>query len=336
MDSLRREADARKPNLIIEGISEPEDELHSVEATEKQTKQFFTDILHLPKFEVASAFRLGKPRQGPHRPRPIKVKFLRPIEREWVWRAKSVLAKDNDRTFSIKEDLPPKLRANMSALIRVSQIARIYPEEFHNVMIQDFQIFINGSNYTADQLESLPSRLRPLVTSTPGNINLVVFYGRDSKFSNHYQCRFNWDNKEFASVEQYLAFRRAGLAGRKDLANQAMRSQDEADAKRLMHILKLSNTEPKWVEQRRDILLPGLIAKFSQNDYLLRYLLESEQRKLGEASTDTTWGIGLSLMDSYVLDSSKWVGENMLGTTLMDVRRELSSMVQQETPQSQE
>lgn len=199
-------------------------------------------------------------------------------------------------------------------------------------MIQDFQIIINGTPYSADQLESLPSDLRPSVTSTPGNIYVVVFYGRDSKFSNHFPCRFTWDNKEFSSIEQYLAFRRTGIAGRRDLANQAMRSQDPADAKRVMNILKQSNTETEWAEQRKDILFSGLMAKFSQNDYLMKYLLESEQRKLGEASTDTTWGIGMSLTHKSVLDPSKWVGKNLLGTTLMEVRQELQSLVQRDIP----
>lgn len=334
IDQLKSEADSRRCNLIIEGIQEQEGATVTEEITEKQIKSFFTETLNLPKFEIASAFRLGKPRQGSSRPRPIKVRFLRPIEREWVWRAKALLAENRDRTHNIKEDLPPKLRSQMSALIRVSQIARKYPDLYQNVWIQDFKICINGSVYTADQLESLPAKLRPSVSSTPGNIYVVVFYGRDSKFSNHYQCSFTWDNKDFSSIEQYLAFRRACIAGRKDLANQAMRSRDPADSKRIMHTLKSSTTEPKWVEQRKDILFSGLMAKFSQNDYLMKYLLKSEKRKLGEASTDYTWGIGMSLLDNSVLDPTKWVGENLLGTTLMEVREELASWAKQDSTPS--
>lgn len=334
LDSLKREATARQANLIIEGIPEPADEPDTDMTTEKQVISFFAETLSLPKFEIASAFRLGRPRSGSALPRPIKVKFLRPIEREWVWRAKAVLAKNRDTTFGIKEDLPPKLRTMMSALIRVSQTARRYPDMYHSVMIRDFQIFINGSAYAPNELESLPSNLRPSVTSTPGNIYVVVFYGRDSKFSNHYQCRFTWDNKEFSSVEQYLAFRRAGMAGRKDLSNQVMRTQDPADAKRIMNTLRQAKSEPTWVEQRKDILFSGLMAKYSQNEHLMNYLLKSEERKLGEASTDTTWGIGLSLTDHSVLNPTMWRGENLQGITLMEVRKELSAMAGEDTPHS--
>lgn len=330
MDRLKREAASRRINLIIEGIPEPtEEEDEGVSTAVTQIKSFFTETLHLPSFEIASAFRLGKVRQDATRSRPIKVQFLHPSDRDTIWRAKAILTRNKDFQHSIKEDLPPKLRAHMSALIRVSQIARRYPDQFKNVWIDDFQIHINGSIYSADQLESLPSKLRPSVSSTPGNIYVVVFYGRSSKFSNHFICKFSWDNKDFTSIEQYLAYRRAQIAGRKDLATQVMGCHDPADAKRIMNILKSSPTEPNWKEQRKDILFSGLMAKFAQNDYLKQYLIESGRRQLGEASLDKTWGIGLSLMDHHVLDPTKWVGENLLGVTLMEVRDELNSWPRQ-------
>lgn len=329
MVSLKKEATARKMNLIIEGIEEPKGD-QGVSTAVSQIKSFFTDALHLPEFEIATAFRLGKPRQLALRPRPIKVLFLQPADRDAVWRAKAVLTRNRDFKYSIKEDLPPKLRAQMSALIRVSQIARRYPELYQNVWINDFQIHINGSAYAADQLESLPSKLRPSVSSTPGNTLAVVFYGRDSKFSNHFPCTFTWDNMEFSSVEQYLAFRRATIAKRKDLAQQVRGLQDPVDAKRIMNSLKSSDAEPQWIERRKDILFSGLMAKFSQNEYLMRYLLASGQRKLGEASLDKDWGIGMSLTDRLVLDPTKWVGDNLLGVTLMEVREELNSWTHQD------
>lgn len=72
-------------------------------------------------------------------------------------------------------------------------------------------------------------------------------------------------------------------------------------------------------------MFSGLMAKFSQNEYLYRYLQETETRLLGEASTDTTWGIGRSLTDYLVLDPASWRGENLQGITLMKVREELAA-----------
>lgn len=68
----------------------------------------------------------------------------------------------------------------------------------------------------------------------------------------------------------------------------------------------------------------------------MNYLLESEDRQLGEASRDTTWGIGLTLMDKNVLSPQHWRGDNLMGTTLMEVRKELSSFIRKEASANSE
>lgn len=103
-----------------------------------------------------------------------------------------------------------------------------------------------------------------------------------------------------------------------------MESNDPADAKKIMNELKSASSEPEWIENRHDILYCGLLAKFSQRQDLMRYLLASENRQLGEASRDLAWGIGLTLMDPLVLSPAHWKGNNLLGKTLMEVRQELS------------
>lgn len=338
MELLKLKADQLKNNLIIEGLPEFElesetDQVPDDEAL-KKVETFFEKTLNLTNLDIDSAYRLGKLRQGAKYPRSILVKFIRPRDREAVWRARPVLTQDKDNKVRIKEDLPQELRTQLSALLRVAQVAKRYPDTYKNVSVNDFKIQVNGTSYTADQLENLPRKLRPSEYSTPGNADAVVFYGRDSRFSNHYQSNFVWDRKSFATMEQYLAYRRSHIAGRKDLANKAMGSNDPAVSKRIMNELRAAPTEKEWIESRRDILYSGLMAKFSQREDLMKYLLESENRQLGEASRDTTWGIGMTLLDRMVLSPNHWRGANLLGTTLMDVRKELSSLVQN-NPQAQ-
>lgn len=103
-----------------------------------------------------------------------------------------------------------------------------------------------------------------------------------------------------------------------------------------MNELRAAPTEPKWIEERHDILYSGLLAKFAQREDLMNYLLKSENRQLGEASRDTTWGIGLTLLDRNVLVPKYWKGYNLLGKTLMEVRQELSSVPQYNNQVSQE
>lgn len=322
---LKLEANSRRNNLIIEGLAESETDPVPEDEAMETVKSFFLKTFDLKDMSIDSAYRMGKSRENSKFPRAILVKFLWPRERDAVWKARLTLANNKDLKVFIKEDLPPQLRAQLTALQKVSQVAKKYPNTYKNVQVRDFMIHVNGKSYSADQLEELPKRLRPSEFSTPGNGDAVVFYGRNSRFSNHYHSIFEWDNKSFSNMEQYLAYRRAKIAGRKDLANKAMNSNDPADSKRVLNELKAAPSEPEWIDSRHDILYSWLLAKFAQREDLMNYLLETENRQIGEASRDTTWGIGLILTDRNVLSPRHWRGQNLLGTTLMEVRQELST-----------
>lgn len=88
-----------------------------------------------------------------------------------------------------------------------------------------------------EDLEKLPSDLWPSFISTPGNVKVVVFFGRDSRFSNLYSSSFKVADISYNTVEQYLAYNGATLAGREDLGNRAMSSADQLEAKRALNIL---------------------------------------------------------------------------------------------------
>lgn len=76
-----------------------------------------------------------------------------------------------------------------------------------------------------------------------------------------------------------------------------------------------------WKEKRFDVVVKGNIAKFSQNEKLLDSLLSTGDKILVEASPkDTVWGIGLDESSSEAIQPLKWIGENLLGFALMEVR----------------
>lgn len=102
-----------------------------------------------------------------------------------------------------------------------------------------------------------------------------------------------------------------------------MDSADPVEAKRVLNLLHGAPGQECWEEERHDILLSGLLAKFRQNNELRKYLLSSEDRQLGEASRNRVWGIGLTLADKERLNTKLWNGGNLLGKTLMEVRQAL-------------
>ena len=70
-----------------------------------------------------------------------------------------------------------------------------------------------------------------------------------------------------------------------------------------------------------DVVVKGNIAKFSQNEKPLDLLLSTDDKILVEASPkDTVWGIGLDESSSEAKQPRKWIGENLLGFALMEVR----------------
>lgn len=212
----------------------------------------------------------------------------------------------------------------MAALVRVHQTARRFPLKY-NVFIREFKIYVNGTPYEVKDLENLPKDLRPSHASTPGNSRVVVFFGKDSRFSNHYRSTFRVDYTDFDSMEQFLALSRARFANDQHLIDKALSSSDPADAKRILNLLRDAPGQPEWEEERHDILMSGLLAKFRQNQDLKKYLLSSEDRQLGEASKNMTWGIGMSLTDKNRLNTRYWKGDNLLGRSLMEVRQILAA-----------
>lgn len=233
-----------------------------------------------------------------------------------------ITAKDSDRKIRISADLPKRLRDDSILLSRVAKAAAKLPK-YKSAKIRDYKLILNGKEYAPNELEQLPRQLRPSTLSTPRSQEAVAFFSRHSVFSNHYQSPFKLKGIMFNNMEQYLAFRRAKLAGREDLASQALDSDTPAEAKSILNRLKNTQTEV-WSEQRANIAAEGPREKFRQNQFLLECLLSTRGLHIGEASKDTVWGTGLTLNDPKVLDHASWPQDgNLLGRLLMDIREEI-------------
>jgi len=79
--------------------------------------------------------------------------------------------------------------------------------------------------------------------------------------------------------------------------------------------------DPTWMAECENIMVPGLVSKFTQDTYCLRTMLDTGDTILVEASpTDKVWGIGLSADDPRALNQATWQGKNLLGKVLMKAR----------------
>jgi ribA/ribD-fused uncharacterized protein len=75
-----------------------------------------------------------------------------------------------------------------------------------------------------------------------------------------------------------------------------------------------------------NIMVPGLVSKFTQDSYSLQCLLDTGDTIIVEASPyDKIWGIGMRATDPRATDPALWEGKNLLGKVLMRARDEIKS-----------
>jgi ribA/ribD-fused uncharacterized protein len=82
--------------------------------------------------------------------------------------------------------------------------------------------------------------------------------------------------------------------------------------------------ETRWIAARYEIVVRGNLAKFGSHPDLKRFLLNTGDKVLVEASPfDRIWGIGIGPSHPDTQRPSAWRGQNLLGFALMEVRAQL-------------
>lgn len=143
--------------------------------------------------------------------------------------------------------------------------------------------------------------------------------------SQWWPCTFVVEGQRFASAEHYMMWRKALLFDDVDVASRVLAASSPGEAKALGREVS-GYSEEKWVSSRLEIVIEGNLAKFGQDPALRDFLLGTGSRVLVEASPlDRVWGIGLTADDPRALDPASWLGLNLLGEALMEVRSRLSA-----------
>lgn len=317
--SLREQAYDKRSNLIITGL--PEDE-------QKSTHDLVTDhlgnTLGIKDVVVKAAYRLGPtPTDQSAYDRPILVKFNNLQQRNRIWKKRQTITGENDnRKIRIQADLPKELREGIQMLYRVAKAAAKM-DQFQSARVFNYQLEIDGKLYQPSQLEDLPNEIRPSTLATPRSESSLAFFSKNSILSNHFPSEFTVKEQKFYTVEHYLAVKRAAFSDNPSMIQKASTARDPRQAKYILNSLKEDRPQ-EWYGGVQEVLLEGLRAKFKQNPTLRSFLLDTGGLQLGEASTDTRWGIGMTLDDPEVLNLTKWNPEgNLLGRTLMQIREEL-------------
>lgn len=142
-----------------------------------------------------------------------------------------------------------------------------------------------------------------------GTIN---FYGKRLpyfEFSNFYRCSIKLDGKTWPTTEHYFQA--------KKFHDDALQKQiRKAGTPAIAAEMGRSRSNPlrkDWESVKDNVMREAVRAKFSQNSDLKELLLNTGDAKLIEhTEKDNYWG-----------DGGDGSGKNMLGTILMEVRKEL-------------
>lgn len=311
---LEEKGVSREKNLIILGLQESQEGGDDLDLV----KTLFKDCLGVSKVDIETLYRMGKP--GGTGARPIMVKFHRLPDRKKVWFAKSKLKAYHASKVWLQEDLPKPIKTAQRSLYQTFKKAKSMPNVFRSVQLKGTKLIIDGRAYGEGDLETLPPALHPANLATLHSDQAVIFFGRASPLSNHHPSPFDLEGHRFNSMEQFLAWRRARISGKKALINRALATTNPVICKGILNELR-DDSADKWNEILEEIVISGLTAKFTQNPQLAQFLVDTYPKALGEASLNTRWGIGLPLNSPEALDMSKWVeGGNLLGKMLTQVR----------------
>jgi len=139
-------------------------------------------------------------------------------------------------------------------------------------------------------------------------------------FSQWWASPFVIDGVGYRTTEHWMMAQKALLFNDLETYQKIIAAKSPAEAKALGRQVR-GFDEAAWNARRSEIVVRGNLEKFRQHPDLQAFLLQSQGRVLVEASpVDSIWGIGLAADDERAANPRQWLGLNLLGFALMEVR----------------
>ena len=176
-------------------------------------------------------------------------------------------------------------------------------------------------NYSLDWLKQETEKGKPP--------EFLFFWGHTPKqesvidkscLSQWFPSLFTVDGITYLTAEQWMTAKKAALFNDVEMLKKILDSDKPSVAKEMGR--KVKNFNPKiWSRACLEIVIEGNLHKFTQHNGLKKFLLDTGDKVIVEASPqDKIWGIGLSQDARESRDPFGWKGTNLLGFALMEVR----------------
>ena len=325
---------SRHGNLLVSGVSEEVTDLHRwfhetllKELGLKDLNNPTPSTIKIDKIHRIPGY-LKKPQNNPStptrpnpRPRKVLIKFMSHSDREEIFKLKSNLK--NTGLF-LEEHLPDSYENKRKPLYNIAKIARskgILTGKFVKATVKEDYLLLEGKRYTVEDLDSLPPQFDDAKHHCLITPKQVSFLGFRCPLSNFYPCKFRYNGEDFTSSEQFIQLTKAKrFPGNEYLQNQIKSTHDPNKIKNLGHRVR-NFSEQVWRAEAVKLLYPGLEAKFRTCETARKFLLNTGDRLIVEASqSDTLFGVGQAVTSASILNPDTFVGKNIQGSMLMTIR----------------
>ena len=194
------------------------------------------------------------------------------------------------------------------------------------------KLVIDNTEYSMHDKNSpeLPADLDPIQFSTKSNASWVIFGGPHSIFnplSNYYPNQMVHKENSHDTLEHAYQYAKASRYQDNVAQEQILCASSPAEAKQIgYHVKNFDRAD--WDTVKTGIMLELLRIKFSTGSKMASFLQNTSGKSLAEAGLSKSFGIGMSLWNKNIFDTSKWPKQcNILGKCLMEVRDELNQGV---------
>ncbi len=163
---------------------------------------------------------------------------------------------------------------------------------------------------------------------TPGerwSEGVVLFKGNNSVLSNfNMTCPIKIDGDTYNSTEQYIQYKKAMLFDDYETAEWILQSDNPKEIKLLGNNVA-NYRHSRWLRVCDKVVAKCVKEKFFTHTHASNALLATSERVIGEATSSTHWGIGISIENDEALNISMWSGSNVMGKILMEIRKQLQA-----------
>ena len=225
LDRLTKvEATQLSNNIIITGIQEgPFKPYHTTITIDSGDKQ--ADLETAKKVEITGCSRVGKYRHN--RARPISVTFRLRNDKELFLSCKCKLPAG----IYANEEYPIHIKRTCNRLLPILRLAKSQPEYRERSRLDGDSLLINGTRYTIDDLDRLPSDIAAYKAAEKSNETHIIFSGELSPYSNFHPCSFVMDDQIYHLSEQYIQYQKALTFGDSYVANNILKTDTAIECK---------------------------------------------------------------------------------------------------------